>query len=280
MSDMKERFAKIVKTTTGQDLNPRDIMIKNLRENDNPDFKRNTRCFLMAMANGSLRSGMNFYYNRLDLGKVFRDTVPILEMEYGSRVTTRDIAALVADRYGLDLYPEDVQPSGEFYLSTLPYDVQLFAEPGSLCVVGRVIVRLVDAGAKLSTVMGVTNLNGINPPNGNLDNKIQGATLSWQWKTLPQIEEILDATALDTQVPDTMLPYLTQLSQDQLENVEWVMSDEPAEFNLKGAKLVYSGLRDNHPHYAAAGSRDYLYVISLSDDSTRIGGELLFTATR
>ena len=280
MSDMKVRFAKIVKTTTGQDLDPRDIIIKNLRDNDNPDFKRNTRCFLLASANGKLSSGMNFYYNRLDLGKVFRDTAPVIEIEYGSRITTRQLAAMVAERYGLDLYPEDVQPSGEFYISTLPYDIQILAEPGSLCVVGSVIVRLVDVGSQLSTVMGVTNLSGINPPNGNLDNKVQGATLSWQWTASPQIQVILDNVQMDGLVPSTLLPYLTQLTQPMIPDATWVDTATPSEFNLNGATLVYSGLRDNHPDYAAAGLRDYLYVIRLGDNATRIGGELMFNAKR
>lgn len=280
MSDMKVRFAKIVKTTTGQDLDPRDIIVRNLRVNDNPDFKRNTRCFLMASANGKLQAGMSFYYNRLDLGKVFRDTAPVVEVEYGSRVTTRQLAVMVAERYGLDIYPEDIQTSGEFYIATLPYDIQILAEPGSMCVIGTVNVRLVDVGAQLSTVMGVTNLNGINPPNGNLDDKIQGATLSWLWEATPQIEAVLDAVQIDALVPDTMLPYLTQLTQQTIADAVWVNTETPSEFNLNGATLVYSGLRDNHPDYAVAGLRDYLYVIKLGDNATRIGGELLFTAKR
>ena len=165
---------------------------------------------------------MNFYYNRLDLGKVFRDTAPVIEIEYGSRITTRQLAAMVAERYGLDLYPEDVQPSGEFYISTLPYDIQILAEPGSLCVVGSVIVRLVDVGSQLSTVMGVTNLSGINPPNGNLDNKNQGATLSWNWEASPQLVEILGALSVGDAVPSTVLPYLDQLTQYYIPGATWV----------------------------------------------------------
>ena len=46
---------------------------------------------------------------------------------------------------------------------------------------------------------------------------------------------------------------------------------------MHGATLVYSGLRDNHPEYGAAGKRDYLYVIALTDAATRVGGELLFS---
>lgn len=277
MSDMKERFARIVKTTTGQPLNPKDIIVRDVRPNDNPDLKRNTRCFLMAVANGKLKHGMDFYYNRLDLGKIFRDQTPTIEMEYGTRTTTRGIAAILADRYGLEIYPDDIEPSGEFHLSNFPYDITLFATAGSLCVVGEVSVRLVDAGASLVDVMGVTNLAGVNPPNGNLDNKNQGATLSWNWEASPQLVEILGALTVGEAVPSTVIPYLDQLTQVYIPAATWVDQPEPAEYNMYGATLVYSGLRDNHPEYGAAGKRDYLYVIALTDAATRVGGELLFS---
>lgn len=271
MHDIKARFVKIVNTTTGNELNPADVEVRNLKPNTNADLKRNTECFLMAMENGTLKGGMKFYYNRLDLAKIFRDHMPVIEMEYGTRTTTREIATALAERYGLDLFPTDVEPSGEFYLSAFPYDIKLISTAGNYCVTGEVTVRIVDAGAQLSTVMGVTSLSGLNPPNGNLDGKIQGALYSWNWKAQPQLAELLHGVSVGAVVPATILPYLGQLSGET-----WVDSATPAEFNMHGAKLVYSGQRDDHPYYSSLGRSEYLFVIELTDAATNIGGQLLF----
>lgn len=271
MHDIKARFVKIVNTTTGKELNPADVEIRNLRVNTNTDIKRNTECFLMASEKGKLKGGMKFYFNRLDLSKLFRDQVPVIEMEYGTRTTTRGIAEALATRYGLDLFPTDVEPSGEFYLSAFPYDIKLISTAGNYCVTGEVTVRIVDAGAQLSTVMGVTSLSGLNPPNGNLDGKIQGALYSWNWKAQPQLAELLHSVEVGDVIPATVLPYLNQLS-----GASWVDSETPAEFNMHGAKLVYAGARDDHPYYSSLGRTEFLFVVELTDSATNIGGQLLF----
>lgn len=271
MSNVLERFVKIVNTVSGEDLRAADVTVRNLRQNTNRDLKRNTECFITAMENGKLKGGMTFFYNRLDLSKVFRDMTPVLEIPYGTRVTTRDIAEHLATRYGLDLFREDIEPSGEFYLSSFPYDIKLFAVPGNYCVTGELTVRIVDAGATLSTVMGVTSLSGMNPPNGELDGKIQGAIASWNWKAQPQLVSIFSALTVGDAIPVTVLPYL-----DQLSDVTWVNSETPAEFNIHGATLAYSGPRADHPYYSSMGRIEQIYVIALSASATNIGGELIF----
>ena len=272
MSDIKDRFVKIVKTTTGKVLNPKHITVSKVRVNDNPDINRNTVCFLTSTVNGEFKGGMQFYYNRLDLSKVFQDQTPNIQLEYGTRVTTRDIATALATRYGLDLLPEDIQPSGEFYISAFPYEVTLLATLDSLCVTGTVTVRIVDAGEALSTAMANANLDGLNPPNGSVDNKIQGAVYSWNWVAQPQVAALLTDIELNAVVPDTLIPYLNQLSGQT-----WVSTDTPAPFNLKGATLSYRGKREDHPSYAAGGKHGQLYTVDLSGLATNIGGELLLT---
>lgn len=271
MSDIKERFVKIVKTTTGEELDPRQIEVSKVGPNTNPDFKRNTECFIMAYDSGKLKGGMMHYFNRLDLGKIFQEQVPTIQMEYGTRTDTRRLAALLAERYGLDLLPSDVEPSGEFFLSTFPYDIELIAAQGNLCVTGRVSLRIVDAGEELSRVMGVTSLSGLNPPNGSLDGKIQGSLYSWNWVAQPQLVSILSGVSVGAVIPATVLPYLNQLS-----GATWVDSPTAAEFNIHGATLAYVGQRDNHPVYANSAKRGMIYVVALGPLASNIGGELIF----
>lgn len=274
MSDIKVRFAKIVKTTNGEDLDPKQIEVSKVRQNTNPDIKRNTECFVMAFAGGKLKGGMQYYYNRLDLGKVFQDQVPNIQMEYGTRTDTRKLAALLAERYGLDLLPSDVEPSGEFYLSTFPTEIDLIAAEGNLCVTGKITLRIVDAGEELSRVMGVTSLSGLNPPNGYLDGKIQGAMYSWNWVAQPQLVDILGTLQGGDAIPDTVIPYL-----DQLSGQSWVKSVVAGRFNIEGATLVYAGQRDNHPYYSNSAKRGMIYVIALGALATDIGGELIFAVS-
>lgn len=271
MSDIKTRFAKIVKTTTGEALDPKQIVVSKVKPNTNPDIKRNTECFIMAYAQGKLKGGMMYHYNRLDLGKIFQEQIPNIQMEYGTRTDTRKLATLLAERYGLDLLPEDVEPSGEFYLSTFPTEIELIAAEGNLCVTGRVKLRIIDAGEELSKVMGVTSLSGLNPPNGAVDNKIQGIMLSWNWIAPVQLLSVLSTLSVGDSVPDSVIPYL-----DQLSGHTWVNSDTAAEFNIHDMHLIYVGQRDDHPHYSQAGRHETIYVMSVGPLSTRVGGELIF----
>lgn len=271
MSDIKIRFAKIVKTTTGEALDPKQIEVSKVKPNTNPDFKRNTECFIMAFDNGKLKGGMQYYYNRLDLSKLFRDQVPNIQMEYGTRTDTRKLAAQLAERYGLDLLPTDVEPSGEFYLSTFPTEIELIAAEGNLCVTGRITLRIVDAGEELAKVMGVTSLSGLNAPNGGLDTKTPGAIMSWNWIAQPQLVDILGVLRPGDAIPDTVIPYLNQLSDRN-----WVKSVVEDAYNIEGATLVYAGQRDNHPYYSNSAKRGMIYVMSLGALATAVGGELIF----
>lgn len=272
MRSPNERLLDILSKSAGISLNVSDVEIRNVQVNENTDIDRNTRCFLMARENGKLRGSMDFYYNRLDLGKLFYGSVPTITQAYGSRVTTQQLAEVLGQQYGVELYGDDVEQSGEIYLTKFPYNLTLKAQPGSYVVTGELEIKIVDSGNNLGTVMGVSTLSGLNPPNGDFS-KIQGCLYSWNWLAQPSLAEILRGLTIDSGIPASVAEWLSELD----ETYTWVSVDQPAPANLFGAVLTYLGNRDNHPNYASGSRRDEIAVIRLGAQSTEVGGELVIS---
>lgn len=270
MASAYDRVVRIINTTTGAALRPTDVTISDVRENDNADINRNTRCQLVARNEGRLQGAGPFFYNRLDLGKLFHGQRPIIALPLGTRVTTQSLAAMLASRYGVDLLPEDVEQSGEILLQSFPRDLELVAVEGCYCVTGKVTIRIVDYGKETSEALGITGLSGLNAPNGDLS-KVQGVFYSWDWVAQTQLLDLIDAALKgDGYLTAEATPYIANLSGDA-----WVFDAAPAQYNLSGAKVVYKGNRDDHPVYSTGGRRDEIIVIRLSDLCTEVGGDLV-----
>ena len=271
MRTPNERLFEVLKKNTAIKLNVSDIEIRNVRENDNTDIFRNTRCLLLARPNGKLRGTMEFYYNRLDLGKIFHGMVPTLVYSYGDRVTAQQLAERLGREFGLDLFGDDVDPSGEIYLTRFPQTVRLTARPGSYCVTGAIDVQLAETGTDLTVAMGVTSLAGLNPPNGDF-RLIQGCLYSWDWVAQPDLAEILRELPIGAKVPPSVSPYLTALDGQRT----WGTSNDVTPANIHDSTLMYRGYRDNHPDYGNGLRRDEIVVIRLNDSlNSEIGGELV-----
>ena len=272
MRSPNERLLDVLSQSAGVSINPSDVEIQNVRINDNADIERNTRCFLLARENGKLKGSMEFYYNRLDLSKLFYGTTPVIVQPYGARVTTQQLAAQLGQQFGIELYAEDVEQSGEIYLTKFPYSLELKAQPGSYVVTGSLTIQLVDSGTNVGVAMGVANLNGLNPPNGDFS-KIQGCLYSWDWLAQPELAALLRGLPVDAVVPADVAAYLTELDA----TYDWVSTTNPAPANLSGAQLIYLGNRDSHPVYASGARRDEIVVIRLTNLSTEVGGELVIS---
>jgi len=272
MRSAYERLLDVVNKTAGFQLQVSDVEINNVRENDNTAIARNTRCFLVSRENGRLKGSMNFFYNRLDLSKLFYGQVPVLVLPYGSRVTTQQVAEQLGTTFGIELLGEDVVQTGEIYLTKFPYELELEAQPGSYAVVGSLTVKIVEQGSNVGVAMGVTSLSGLNPPNGDFT-KIQGCLYSWNWLAQPDFAAILRNLQIGDAIPTEALPFLKEL--DELRT--WVDSETPAAANIHNAKLVYLGNRDASPDYGSGARQDEIAVIRLSDLSTEVGGELVIS---
>lgn len=273
MRTPNERLIDILNKSSSVRLNVSDVDIRDVRLNDNEAIGRNTRSLLLARKNGKLMGTMEFYYNRLDLSKLFHGVNPTLLFNHGDRVTTQMLAAKLGEQFGIELSGEDVEQSGEIYLSRLPHTVTLSAKPGSYCVVGSLEVNLSERGNNVAEVMGVTSLSGLNPPNGNFD-LIQGCLYSWNWSGQADLKTILRDTGVGNVVPATVCPFLTELDGQR----EWVDSETIATANIHGAVLSYMGPRDNHPYYGNGSRRDEIAVISLNDTlNSDIGGDLVIS---
>lgn len=273
MRSANERLIEVLKKTTGQSLSVADVEISSVRVNDNQSISRNTRCLLLSRANGRLTGTMEFYYNRLALDRVFFGQTPVLIYNYGDRVTTQQLVARVGEQFGLELYADDVNPSGEIYLTQFPTTVKLTARPGHYCVTGEIEVQLQNAGTNLAVAMGATSLAGINPPTGDFS-RIQACFYSWNWTAQQTLADLLRATPVGANVPVEAAPLLTQLDGVRT----WVVESYAAPANLHQAKLAYIGNRENHPYYGTGMRRDEIAVITLDGNlNTDLAGDLVIS---
>ncbi len=268
MTSPIERLCRTINTTTGHRISPADLEVQNVQANTNLAITRNTECLLVAREKGRLKGSMQFYYNRLDLAKLFHGERVVLTMQFGSRVSTQTLASMIAERFGVELLPGDVEPSGEFYLNTFPFDIQLTAVPGSLAVTGSLQVTIHDAGYETQMAVGVPNLSGLNSPTGDFT-RTQGVLYSWFWKPDPNLTTMLKAKNVGDIVDMDILPYLNTMAQDT-----WVNETTAADFNISGAKLVYLGNRDDNEKYSI-GVPAEIAVIQLSDLCTNVAGDLV-----
>ncbi len=273
MRTPNERFLDVLKKSTAVNLKVSDVEITNVRLNDNQAVLRNTRCLLLARENGKLRGSMEFYYNRLDLAKLFHGVKPSLLFAHGDRVTTQQIATMLGEQYGVELYGEDVDPSGEIYLTRFPTEVTISAKEGSYCVVNALTVVLSDRGQDVTTAMGVNTLAGLNPPNGNFD-LYQGCLYSWDWQAQADFSKLLKDLKVGDAIPEAACAFVTELDG----TLTWSYENAKKQANLYGAKLVYLGNRDNHPDYGNGTRRDEIAVIQLNDTlNETVGGDLVIS---
>lgn len=268
MTSPIERLCRTIYTTTGHKLSPADLEVQNVQANTNLTITRNTECLLVAREKGRLKGTMQFYYNRLDLAKLFHGEQVVLTMQFGSRVTTQMLAGLIAERFGVELLPDDVEPSVEFYLNTFPFEIQLTAVAGSLAVTGSLSVVIHDAGYETQMAVGVPNLSGLNSPTGDFT-KTQGVLYSWFWPVDPNLAAMLHAKNVGDVVDSDILPYLNTLAQDA-----WVNEPVAANFNINGAKLVYLGNREDNEKYSVGISAE-IAVIQLTDLCANVAGDLV-----
>lgn len=268
MTSPIERLCRTLSTTTGKSISPADLVVQNLQANTNVAIARNTECLLVARERGRLKGSMQFYYNRLDLSKLFHGEQVTLTMPFGSRVTTQSLAQLVGERFGVELLAEDVEPSGEFYLNTFPFSLTLTAVPGSYAVIGALNVQIQDAGLETDKAVGVPTLSGLNSPTGDFT-RAQGVLYSWFWPVDPNVTALLRSKNVGDVVDSDLLPLLPMLTTDP-----WVISDTSADFNLKGARLSYLGNLDDHPIYSNGDSIE-VAVVTLDNLCANIAGDLV-----
>ena len=268
MTSPIERLCRTIYTNTGKRISPADLEVQNLQANTNLSITRNTECLLIAHEKGRLKGSMQFYYNRLDLAKLFHNETVILTMPFGSRVSAQSIATLIAERFKVELLPDDVEPSGEFYLNQFPFRITLTAVSGSYAVTGALNVEIHDAGYETQMAVGVPNLSGLNSPTGDFT-RTQGVLYSWFWKPDPNLTTMLKGKNAGDVVDVDILPYLNTMSQDA-----WVNETSAANFNISGAKLVYLGNRENNAKYAV-GITGEIAVIQLTDLCANIAGDLV-----
>lgn len=273
MRTPNERLIDILNKSASVRLNASDVEIRDVRLNDNEAVSRNTRSLLLARTNGKLKGTMEFYYNRLDLSKLFHGVSPTLLAAHGDRVTTQQLAEQLGQQFGIELSGDDVEQSGEIYLTRFPYVVTLTAKPGSYCAIGSLDVTLSERGSNVAEVLGVSSLSGLNPPNGNFS-LIQGCLYSWDWSGQAELKTILLDAGVGNPVPATVCPFLTELDGQR----EWVDSETITNANIHGAVLSYFGPRENHPYYGTGARRDQIAVIKLNDTlNSEIGGELVIS---
>lgn len=224
---------------------------------------RNTGMVLTAKKNSGFIGTQDVTYNRLDGVALFRNVTAYLNVNLPK--TSTDLLTALNNQYGLKLTDADIIPAaiadGTNPPLTNPDDpdptpvdhVITFADT-CYAYTGTIPVKIgakPQVGERLSLVVTETKLDGLVYPDAASATKGQAYIYSYGVDCTPiaaflnvQVEGVI---AADSAFPTELNKVVPEL---------WVSSDTAADYNLKGANVLYVGPTVNQVDNGAGGTKD------------------------
>ncbi|HHS7556207.1 TPA: hypothetical protein ACTPQ1_004497 [Salmonella enterica] len=209
---------------------------------------RNTSLVLTARKNSGYIGEQTVTYDRLDGVSLFRNVTAYLDVKLPK--TTVDLLDTLNKQYGLkvtedDITPEPIpdntnppldDPDAE---DPAPVDALITFKSDCLAYLGNIPVKIgpkPQVGERLSLVVTETKLDGLVYPDGPSDAKGQAYIYSYGVDCTP-IAAFLKVQAEGIIAADSAFPVELNKVVPEL----WVASDTAADYNLKGANVLYVG---------------------------------------
>lgn len=162
MTLAKKMLVELINRTNGTAVPLRAVRIATPYPNVDPQIPRDTYCVVSGMFKEGFFGHVRYYYNRLDLQKIFNQIQPTLHIDVGALTNTHDAVTLLVERYGLRIEAVDVIQS-PIDSNTLPTSFLLQAHPKSHAWQGQVQVTLTNTELPwLSDVVLDTDLGDVN----------------------------------------------------------------------------------------------------------------------
>lgn len=108
MTLAKEMLVELINRTNGTSLPPSTLRIATPHRNSNEAIDRDTYCVVSGIFKEGFFGSKRYYYNRLDLAKIFNKIDPAVRSEPTVIESTHDVIPLLIERYGLRIEPSDV----------------------------------------------------------------------------------------------------------------------------------------------------------------------------
>lgn len=209
---------------------------------------RNTSMTLTAKKNSGYIGTQDVTYNRLEGGALFRNVTAYLDVKLPK--TTTDLLTTLNTQYGLKLTEDDIVPAAipENTNPPLtnpndpdpaPVDHVITFKEDCYAYLGSIPVKIgakPQVGERLSLVVTQTKLDGLVYPDGPSAAKGQGYIYSYG-VDCTAIAAFLKVQTKGVIAGDSAFPVELNKVVPEL----WVASDEPADYNLKGANVLYVG---------------------------------------
>ena len=208
----------------------------------NPDagIARNTKLTLNAIKGQGFRGNVTVWYNRIDLGVLFKNVGANVGLEVVEGDTTDKLIPLLNAKYGTDFEVADFEtlplvatadPSSTSVVTITP-------KAANVAYVGSFDVTYGIVEVALDSVVLVTTLTGFNYPNADVS-KGQAAIYSYNLDGSTQPENFW-ASVVTAQPVDAT--FVVPFNQAYRVDEDWIYSEaEPADYNLFGATVEFAG---------------------------------------
>lgn len=198
------------------------------------------------------------WYHRRDLPDYLKN-----DLSFGDEdvVSTHDLLQAINERFKLNLLPEDIEDNPVDKAEHL-----VVAVPTSHEWRGDVLIKMIKA-LPLSDLIQTTDLSGLLYPDHQQTDYGQAALYSYP-VDCSHISRFLNLLVTGVQVDDTALA----VELNKVVSDVWVAKDEPADWNLRGATVVFDGETRN----LVGANTKFAYVVSvqLTDLCTNFRGTL------
>lgn len=207
-------------------------------------------------------------YDRLDLQKLFKNIA--VNLDVGSPKTTADLLPLLNRKYGLGIAAEEVAANPVDTTGATPWHHTIVMVDTCLTYIGTLDVTVgpdADVGEDLNLVITKTRLDGIHYP---VDGTDKGQAYIYSFGVdCNAIRPWLATLAKDVPIDDTALAK----ELNKIVPERWHAGDAVADYNVRGAKVTYTGPTADLPD----ANRTYNTVVTIvlaEDKCANFAGEL------
>ena len=213
----------------------------------NPDsgIARNTKLKVVAVPGKGFRGDVTVWYNRIDLGLLFKNVNANVGLEVTEGMTAEALIPLINEKYGTDFEVEDFDALPALVVGG--GTATLTAKADNVAYIQSFDVKYGLEEVALDSVVLVTTLTGFNYPNADTS-KGQAAIYSYNLDGSSEPNNYWAGLALGAVDASIVVPFNQAYRVDE----DWIfdMSADtnpegtviPAmDYNLAGAEVIYNG---------------------------------------
>ncbi len=243
------QFLKMLNAKNNSNLTDQLVTVGAPAKNTDASIVRDTVVTITAIPGKGYRGSVTVYYNRIDLGILFKnlDANVGLTVADGGEDSDQNMITLINQKYGTHFEVGDLVPV-QLTKSEDIQEVTLVAVGGNLMYEGEFKVKYGIAEIALDSVVLITQLDGFNYPNADLT-KGQASIYSYNLDGSAEPNSFWESVGLGAVDARFVTPFNTAYRVDE----DWVFDAATKDFNLYGGQVVYSGTNDAAKIYTDLG---------------------------